>query len=76
MSQLMRRMIFFLATNGEESDKRGADDTEMGNEVLSAVAHCVMVHYAKKELIKKRKKEIQAQRWAIHSGCWSQEIRK
>ncbi len=48
---------FLLATNGEESDKRGVDDTEMGNKVLSAVAHYIMVHYAEKELIKKRKKK-------------------
>jgi hypothetical protein len=48
---------FLLATNGEESDKRGADNTEMGNKVLSAVAHYIMVHYAEKELIKKHKKK-------------------
>ncbi len=48
---------FLLATNGKESDKRGADDTEMGDEALSAVAHYIMVHYAEKELIKKHKKK-------------------
>ncbi len=49
---------FLLATNGEESDKSGADDTELGDKALSAVAHYyIMVHYAEKELIKKRKKK-------------------
>jgi hypothetical protein len=48
---------FVLPTNGEESDKRGADDTEMGNKVLSTVAHYIMVYYTEKELIKKRKKK-------------------
>ena len=47
---------FLLATNGEESDKRGANDTEMGDETLSQVAHYIMVHYAEKELIKRLKK--------------------
>jgi hypothetical protein len=67
---------FFLATNREESDKRGADDTEMGNKALSAVAHYVMVHCTEKEINQEVQKEIQAQRWAIHSGRWSQEIWK
>ena len=48
---------FFLTTNREESDKRGADNTEMGNKALSAVAHYVRVHYAEKRLIKKRKRK-------------------
>jgi hypothetical protein len=49
--------LLALATNREESDKRGADDTEMGDEALSTVAHYIMVHYAEKELIKKHKKK-------------------
>ena len=30
---------FLLTTNGEESDKRGVDNTEMGDKALSTVAH-------------------------------------
>ncbi len=48
---------FLLTSNGEVSDEKGADDTEMGNEVLSAVAHYIMVHYAEMESIKKQKKK-------------------
>ncbi len=48
---------FFLATNGEESDRRGADDAEMGDKALSVVAHYIMLHFAENELIKKRKKK-------------------
>ncbi len=35
---------FLLTTNGEESDERGVEDTEMGNNALSKVAHYIMVH--------------------------------
>ena len=48
---------FLLATNEEESDERGGNDTEISDETLSKVAHYVMVHYAEKELIKKHKKK-------------------
>ncbi len=48
---------FLLATNGEESEEKEIENAMMSNEVMSAVAHSIMVHYAKKELIKKRKKK-------------------
>ncbi len=57
---------FLLATNEEESDEWGGNNTEIRDKTLSEVAHYIMVHYTEKELIKKRKKEIQAQRRAIH----------
>jgi hypothetical protein len=48
---------FLLATNEEESDEQGGNDTEISDETLSEIAHYIMVHYAEKELIKKRKKK-------------------
>ena len=35
---------FLLATNEEESDKVGANNTEMSDETLSVVAHYIMAH--------------------------------
>jgi hypothetical protein len=48
---------FLLATNEEEFDEQGGNDTEISDKTLSEVAHYIMVHYAEKELIKKRKKK-------------------
>ena len=48
---------FLLATNEEESVEQGGNDTEISDNTLSKVAHYIMVHYAEKELIKKRKKK-------------------
>ncbi len=44
-----------LATNGDQVDS--VDKNKMDDKALSAVAHHVMVHYAGKELIKRRKKK-------------------
>jgi hypothetical protein len=55
---------FLLATNGDESNSgdngnrsNGADDAQMDNKVLSAVAHYVMVHYAEKEMLKSKRRD-------------------
>ncbi len=65
---------FLLATNGEESEEKEMENAMMSDKAMSAVAHYIMVHYAKEKNDQEAQKEIQAQRWAIHSGCWSQEI--
>ena len=48
---------FLLATNGEESEEKEMESAMISDEGMNAVAHYIMVHYAKKELIKKRKKK-------------------
>ena len=48
---------FLLATNEEESEEKEMENAMMSDEAMSAVAHYIMVHYAEKELIKKRKKK-------------------
>ena len=48
---------FLLATNGEEFEEKEMESATISNKGMSAVAHYIMVHYAKKELIKKRKKK-------------------
>ena len=48
---------FLLATSEEEFDGQGENDAKINDETLSEVAHYIMVHYAEKELIKKRKKK-------------------
>jgi len=48
---------FLLATSEEEFDGQGKNDTKINDKTLSKVAHYIMVHYAEKELIKKRKKK-------------------
>ena len=48
---------FLLATNGEEFEEKEMESAMISNEGMSAVAHYIMVHYAEKELIKKRKKK-------------------
>jgi hypothetical protein len=47
---------FLLATNREVEEKE-MESATISNEGMSTVAHYIMVHYAKKELIKKRKKK-------------------
>jgi hypothetical protein len=47
---------FLLATNGEVEEKE-MESATISDEGMSAVAHYIMVHYAEKELIKKRKKK-------------------
>ena len=37
---------FLLATNEEEFDEQGGNDTKMNDKTLSKVAHYIMVHYA------------------------------
>ncbi len=58
---------FLLATNGDkpyDEDDGGfsseGNHAEMDNKAQSAVAHYIKVHCAEKEMLKKRKKEIQA----------------
>jgi hypothetical protein len=46
-----------LATNEEEFDEKEMESAMISNEGMSAVAHYIMVHYAEKELIKKRKQK-------------------
>ena len=46
-----------LATNGEEFEEKEMESATISDEGVSAVAHYIMVHYAEKELIKKRKKK-------------------
>jgi hypothetical protein len=65
---------FLLATNGKESEENEIASAMISNEGMSAVAHYIMVHYAEKRTDQEAQKEIQAQRWTIHSVCWSQEI--
>ncbi len=48
---------FLIATNEEEFDEQGGNNTDISDKTLSKVAHYIMVHYAEKELIKKRKKK-------------------
>ena len=48
---------FLLATNGEELEEKEMENAMISNEGMNAVAHYIMVHYAKKELIKKNKKK-------------------
>ena len=50
---------FLLAINGEEFEEKEMESAKISGEGMSAVAvaHYIMVHYAKKELIKKRKKK-------------------
>jgi len=48
---------FLLATNGEEFEEKEMESATKSNEGMSTVAHYIMVHYAEKELIKKRKKK-------------------
>ena len=47
---------FLLAINGEEFEEKEMESAKISGEGMSAVAvaHYIMVHYAKKELIKKR----------------------
>ncbi len=47
---------FLLATNGEEFEEKEMESAMISDEGMSAVAHYIMVHYAEKELTKKRKK--------------------
>jgi hypothetical protein len=47
---------FLLATNGEVEEK-DMESVMISDEGMSAVGHYIMVHYAEKELIKKRKKK-------------------
>jgi hypothetical protein len=56
-SLLLRRMNFSLPPTEKSLKKEGTDGAVMSNEAMSAVAHYIMVHYADKELIKKRKKK-------------------
>jgi len=48
---------FLFATNEEEFDEKEMESATISDEGMSAVAHYIMVHYAEKELIKKRKKK-------------------
>ena len=48
---------FLLATNGEESEEKEMENAIVSDECMSTVVHYIMVHYAEKELIKKRKKK-------------------
>ena len=48
---------FLLATNGEECEEKEMESATTSDKDMSAVAHYIMVHYAEKELIKKRKKK-------------------
>jgi hypothetical protein len=50
---------FLLAINGEEFEEKEMESAKISGEGMSAVAvaHYIMVHYAKKELIKKRKQK-------------------
>ena len=48
---------FLLATSEEEFDELEEIDTKINDKTLSEVAHYIMVHYAEKEIIKKRKKK-------------------
>ncbi len=48
---------FLLATNGEEFEEKEIESATISDKGMSTVAHYIMVHYAKKELIKKRKKK-------------------
>jgi len=47
---------FLLATNREVEEKE-MESATISDDGMSAVAHYIMVHYAEKELIKKRKKK-------------------
>ncbi len=48
---------FLLATNREESEEKEMESAMISDEGMNAVVHYIMVHYTKKELIKKRKKK-------------------
>jgi hypothetical protein len=66
MSLLLRRMDFSLPPM-EEFEEKEMENATISDKGMSAVAHYIMVHYSKKRTDQEAQKEIQAQRWAIHS---------
>ncbi len=68
---------FFLVFNGDESNdgdcgdgSNDANNSQMDNKVLSAVAQYVMMHYAEKEMLNKQKKiyKPKAGQYALETG--------
>jgi hypothetical protein len=55
---------FLLSTNGDKLDDKDngsisseGNHAELDNKVLSAVAHCIMVHCTEKKVLKKQKRK-------------------